>query len=57
MELLREPAGFHAEAAVVELASTGVDPGLQLFEVVLQVAEGRLLVAVSYDFSVRCPVG
>ena len=57
VELVGEPGGFHAEAAVVESSPTGIDPGLQFLEVVLQVAEHRLFAAVSYDLSICCPVG
>ena len=56
-ELVGEPGGFHAVAAVVESRPAGIDLGLQLFEVVLQVAERGLLTTVSYHLSVRGPVG
>ena len=56
-ELVREPGGFHALAAVVESRPAGIDLGLQLFEVVLQVAERGLLAAVSYHLGVCGPVG
>jgi hypothetical protein len=57
VELMGEPGGLHAEAAVVESSSAGVDFGLQLLEVVLQVTECGLLAAVSYHLGVRGPVG
>ena len=56
-ELMGEPGGLHAVAAVVESSPAGVDLGLQLFEVVLQVTERGLLAAVSYHLGVRGPVG
>jgi hypothetical protein len=56
-ESMREPGGFHAKAAVIEPGPTGVDPGLQLLEVVLQVAECCLLLSVSRHLGVRGPVG
>jgi hypothetical protein len=56
-ELMREPSGLHAVATVVESRLAGVDLGLQLFEVVLQVAECGLLTAVPDHLGVRGPVG
>ena len=56
-ELVRESGGLHAVAAVVESRPAGVDLGLQLFEVVLEMAERGLLAAVSYHLGVRGPVG
>jgi len=56
-ELVGEPGGLHAEAAVVESGSAGVDLGLQLLEIVLQVTERGLLAAVSYHLGVCGPVG
>ena len=56
-ELLGEPGGLHAVATVVESSPAGVDLGLQLFEVVLQVAECGLLAAVPYHLGVCGPVG
>ena len=56
-ELMGEPGGLHAVTAVVESSPAGVDLGLQLLEVVLQVAERGLLAAVSYHLGVRGPVG
>ena len=56
-ELVGEPGGLHAVAAVVESRPAGVDLGLQLFEVVLQVTERGLLAAVSYHLGVCGPVG
>ena len=40
-ELIGELGGLHAVAAVIELSPAGVDLGLQLFEVVLEVSEDR----------------
>ena len=56
-ELMGEPGGLHAVAAIVESSPTGVDLGLQFFEVVLQMAERGLLAAVSYHLGVCGPVG
>jgi len=56
-ELMGKPGGLHAETAVVESSSTGVDLGLQFLEVVLQMAERGLLAAVSYHLGIRSPVG
>jgi len=55
-ELMGEPGGLHAVTAVVKSSPAGVDLGLQLLEVVLQVAERGLLAAVSYHLGVRGPV-
>ena len=56
-ELLGKFGGFHAVAAVVESRPAGVDLGLQLFEVVLEVAERGLLAAVPYHLRICGPVG
>jgi len=56
-ELVWERGGLHAVAAVVESGPAGVDLGLQLFEVVLQVAERGLLTAVPDHLGVCGPVG
>jgi hypothetical protein len=56
-ELVGEPGSLHAVAAVVESSPAGVDLGLQLLEVVLQVAERGLLAAVPHHFCVCGPVG
>ena len=52
-----ESGGLHAVAAVVESRPAGVDLGLQLFEVVLEVAERGLFAAVPYHLHVCGPVG
>jgi hypothetical protein len=56
-ELVGEPSGLHAVVTVVESSPAGVDLGLQLFEVILQVAERGLLVAVLHHLGIRGPVG
>ena len=56
-ELMGEPGGLHAVAAVVESSPAGIDLGLQFFEVVLEVAERGLFAAVPHHFGVRGPVG
>jgi len=56
-ELMGKPGGLHAVATVVELSPAGIDLGLQLLEVVLQVAERGLLAAVPHHLGVRGPVG
>ena len=56
-ELMGEPGGLHAVAAVVESRPAGVDLGLQFFEVVLEVAERGLFAAVPYHLRVCGPVG
>ena len=56
-ELLGKPGSFHAVATVIESGPAGIDLGLQLLEVVLQVAECGLLAAVSYHLGVCGPVG
>ena len=55
-ELMGKPSGLHTVATVVESGPAGVDLGLQLLEVVLQVAERGLLAAVSYHLGVCSPV-
>jgi hypothetical protein len=56
-ELLGESGGLHAVATVVKSSPAGIDLGLQFLEVVLQVTERGLLVAVPYHLGVRGPVG
>ena len=56
-KLVGKPGGFHVVAAVVESSPAGVDLGLQLLEIVLQVAERGLLAAVPHHLGVRGPVG
>ena len=56
-ELSGKLSGLHAVATVVESRPAGVDFGLQLLEVVLQVAERGLFVAVLHHLGVRGPVG
>jgi hypothetical protein len=56
-ELLGKLGGLHAVATVVESRPAGVDFGLQLLEVVLQVAERGLLAAVPHHLGVCSPVG
>ena len=55
-ELVGKPGGLHAVATVVKSSPAGIDFGLQLLEVVLQVAECGLLATVSHHFGVRGPV-
>ena len=56
-KLAWEVPGFHAVAAGGQAGPTGLHPDGQLFELILEVAEGHFLLAVSYHLRVRWPVG
>ena len=56
-ELAGEVPGLHAMVAPGEAGSGGLQLGGDEVEVMLEVTNLGLFLAVSYDLSIRCPVG